>query len=184
MTLSSDAATAYIALGANTGNRLAQLQRAVEHLDARPNIAVVEPSPVYESEAHTLEPSEAAPAFFNAVVQVHTTLAALELLDACQQIEAAAGRERGAAVPQWAPRPLDLDLLTMGRRVVTTPRLIIPHPRLGERRFVLQPWCDLAPNLHVPPPFDATVRQLLNRCPDDAALHRTPHELSPSSASS
>jgi len=183
MTQISTDTTAYIGLGANTGNRLEQLRRAVERLDAQAAIAVSGTSPVYESEAHTLGPGETAPAFLNAVVQVGTTLSPNALLQVCHQIEASVGRERSAATERWAPRPLDLDILTMGERTVNTPHLTIPHPRLGKRRFVLQPWCDLTPNLYVPLPFNATVQQLLNRCPDDAALHRTPHTLSPSSAS-
>jgi 2-amino-4-hydroxy-6-hydroxymethyldihydropteridine diphosphokinase len=182
MTLPSDAVTAYIALGANTGERLAQLRQAVQDLGARPALDVTGTSPVYESEAHTLDPNETAPAFLNAVVRVRTALAPLDLLHVCQQIEAKVGRVREASVPRWAPRPLDLDILTVGGHTVDTPRLTIPHPHLGERRFVLQPWCDLAPNLHVPPPFDATVQQLLNRCSDDAALRRTLHALPSPSA--
>lgn len=168
---------ACIALGANAGNRLAQLRAAVADLDAHQAIAVTATSPVYESEAHTLDPDASAPAFLNAVVQLDTTLSPDALLHVCHHIEQAAGRKRGEGAERWGPRLLDLDILTMGMRTVDTPRLTIPHPRLGERRFVLQPWCDLTPNLHVPPPFDATVRELLDRCTDTAALHRTPYAL-------
>lgn len=184
MTSPLDAATTYVALGANTGDRLAQLRQAVEHMSAQPALNVMGTSPVYESEAHTLDPDESAPAFLNAVARVRTALEPLDLLHTCQHIEAKVGRTRGASVPRWAPRPLDLDILTMGRHTVDTPQLTLPHPRLGKRRFVLQPWCDLAPNLYVPPPFDATVQQLLNQCSDDAVLRRTSHKLPSSSAPS
>jgi 2-amino-4-hydroxy-6-hydroxymethyldihydropteridine diphosphokinase len=183
MTRSVQATTAYVALGANTGDRLAQLRAAVQRLDAHDALAVTAASPVYESEAHTLDPEETAPAFLNAVVQVETTLAPTALLRVCQAIEQAVGRKRGASVKRWGPRPLDLDILTVGQQTVDTPRLTIPHPRLGVRRFVLQPWGDLAPNLYVPPPFDTTVQQLRDQCSDSAALRRTPHELQAPSAS-
>lgn len=171
------ATTAYVALGANEGDRLAQLRDAVRQLDAQSAITVEAASPVYTAEAHTLTLDDTAPEYLNAVLQLHTTLAPKALLHACQQIERAAGRDRSDSAGRWAPRPLDIDLLTYGRHTQDTPDLTVPHPRLGERRFVLQPWCDIAPNLYVPPPFDAPVQTLLARCTDTAALHRTPHRL-------
>ncbi|MFQ5571480.1 MAG: 2-amino-4-hydroxy-6-hydroxymethyldihydropteridine diphosphokinase, partial [Rhodothermales bacterium] len=85
------------------------------------------------------------------------------LLEHCRTLERAAGRERRL---RWEARTLDLDLLVYGRETRQSPELTLPHPRLGERRFVLQPLADVAPNLYVPLPFDATVADLLKRCPD------------------
>ncbi len=178
MTQHGDVATAFIGLGANVGRRLAHLRFAVRRLDAHPAIRVAGTSPVYETEAHTLDPAETQPPYLNAVVRVETELPPEALLDACLQIERAAGREREAA-RRWAPRPLDLDLLVYEGCTRETPRLTLPHPRLAARRFVLRPWADLAPNLYVPSPFDATVQELLARCPDAAPVRRTPHELAP-----
>lgn len=165
---------AYIALGANLGDRIGALRGAVEGLGAHPAIDVQRASPVYETAAHTLRPDEEQPLYLNAVVEVRTTLAPEALLAYGHDLERAAGRQRRR---RWKPRPLDLDLLVYGRQAHTGPGLVVPHPRLGQRRFVLQPWADLAPNLYVPPPFDATVADLLRRCPDADAPARTEHRL-------
>ena len=179
MMLRNEEATAFIGLGANKGRRLPQLRAAVCRLDAHSAVRVVATSPVYETEAHTLDPNERQPAYLNAVVQVETTLAPETLLDVCQQIERAAGRNRSSTVRRWAPRFLDLDMLTYDGVTLDTPVLMLPHPRLAGRRFVLQPWADLAPNLRVPAPFDATVAELLAHCSDTAPVRRTEHTLVP-----
>lgn len=124
-----------------------------------------------------MAPGDTAPDYLNAVMQVETPLSPEALLEICQAIERSAGRERREDTPRWAPRLLDLDLLTYGRQTIDTATLTVPHPRLAERRFVLQPWADIAPNLYVPAPFDDTVQHLLDRCPDTAALRQTPHAL-------
>lgn len=163
---------AYVALGSNLGDRQRHLREAVAALDAMPEVAVVRVSPVYESEAHTLTPGEVAPPFLNAVACLRTSLGAERLLDVLLGIEREAGRDRSRAV-RWAPRTLDLDLLLYDDLSMDSPRLTVPHPRLGERRFVLQPLADLAPNLRVPAPFDATVGELLARCTDPGVPART-----------
>lgn len=175
----AEAKTAFIALGANVGRRLVQLRTAVQRLDAHAAIRIVAASPVYETEAHTLDPEDVQPAYLNAVVQVETALSPEALLAACQQFEHLAGRDRSEEALRWEPRPLDLDVLTYGACTRKTPALTLPHPRLAERRFVLQPWADLAPNLHLASPFDASVQELLVRCPDTASVRRTPHVLIP-----
>lgn len=184
MASSNNRVVACIALGANEGDRLSQLRAAYDGLSDAPSIDVIASSPVYTSEAHTLTPSDTAPDYLNAVMQVETVLSPDELFAVCQAIERSAGRERGADIPRWAPRPLDLDLLTYGQQTIDTARLTVPHPHLAERRFVLQPWADIAPNLYVPAPFDNTVQQLLDRCPDTAVLRRTPHALKPTPSAS
>jgi 2-amino-4-hydroxy-6-hydroxymethyldihydropteridine diphosphokinase len=161
---------AYIGLGANLGDRFEALRAAVRGLDATPGVDVVRASPVYTSEAHTLTPGEEQPAYLNAVVQVWTRLAPEALLDVCLALERRAGRRRRR---RWASRPLDLDLLVVNGLTRNTDRLTLPHPRLAERRFVLQPLHDLAPDLYVPLPFDATVDDLLRATPDRHALRRT-----------
>jgi 2-amino-4-hydroxy-6-hydroxymethyldihydropteridine diphosphokinase len=167
-------------LGANVGQRLDRMRGALRGLAARAGIRVVAASPVYESAAHTLDPDETQPPFLNAVAHLRTTLAPEDVLRVTQALEREAGRDPGAR--RWAPRPLDLDLLvayeadgTPVRR--TSPRLTLPHPRLGGRRFVLQPLADLAPNLYVPPPFDDVVEVLLIRSSDADRPVQTPHEL-------
>ncbi len=165
---------AYIALGANLGLREAALRRATEQLDAHDQLTVRRTSPVYETAAHTLSPDEAQPSFLNAVVEVQTALAPEQLLALCHDLEQAAGRVRRQ---QWMARPLDLDLIVYGRETRHAPGLVLPHPRMAERRFVLQPLADLASNLYVPSPFETTVAELLAHCPDTEIPVRTLHRL-------
>lgn len=168
--------SAYVGLGSNLGDRIVHLRKAVQGLAAREKIRVSAVSPVYETEAHTLDPDETQPPYLNAVVELQTILLPDELLSVCQQIEAAEGRVSSAR--RWAPRPLDLDLLTYEDVIRQSEHLTLPHPRLAERRFVLRPWTDLAPNLYVPSPFEATVAELLERCPDSSVLVLTEYDLS------
>ena len=161
--------TAYIALGSNLGNRLARLRQAVSGLQ---RVAVlVRCSPVYEGPAHTLMPNDVSPDFLNAVVEIQTDLGGTDLLHACQEIERQGARCRRAP---YAPRTIDLDILTFGELTCNTDQLILPHPRLQERRFVLQPWFDLAPETYIPSPIDSTVSAVLSSCRDKINLVRTP----------
>jgi 2-amino-4-hydroxy-6-hydroxymethyldihydropteridine diphosphokinase len=132
---------AYIGLGANLGADLsATLTQAALRIEAIPGTRVVALSSVWRS-----APVDAqGPDFLNAVAALDTTLAPLELLDALQAIEQAHGRERPY---RHAPRTLDLDLLLYADLVLDTPRLTLPHPRLGERAFVLLPLLKIAPEL-------------------------------------
>ncbi|MCY3629674.1 MAG: 2-amino-4-hydroxy-6-hydroxymethyldihydropteridine diphosphokinase [Bacteroidota bacterium] len=160
--------TAYIALGSNLGDRLARLQQAVAEL--RKIDLHLRCSPVYESAAHTLRPSDESPDFLNAVVELHTDLEVGDLLDYCQEIERKANRCRRT---NYAPRTLDLDILILGNITCNIHRITLPHPRLHERRFVLQPWYDLAPDSYIPSPVDATVAEVLAHCNDQAILLRS-----------
>ena len=169
---------AYMALGANLGDRIGALRAAVDGLGAHPEIEVIRASPVYETEAHTLTREEVQPPYLNAVVEVRARLSPKALLAYGHDLERAAGRQRRQ---RWMPRTLDIDLLVYGQQRHEAPGLVLPHPHLGQRRFVLQPWADLAPNLYVPPPFDASVAELLRRCPDADVPARTEHQLLESS---
>lgn len=130
------AASAYLALGSNLGDRLATLQRAVDLLGDRPGVEVVRSSRVYETEP--VGPPQ--PAFLNAVIEVRTELEPIGLLEACQSVEAELGRVRGE---RWGPRTLDVDVLTYEDRIVDEPGLVVPHPRMHERGFVLVPLREL-----------------------------------------
>lgn len=161
----------YIALGSNLGDREGFLREAVANLVRHPAIEVTSASPIYETIAHTLDPTDERPSFLNGVVEVSTALKPLHLLEVCQRIEASAGRAREM---RWAPRTLDLDLLLYGQEQYEEKALILPHPRLSERRFVLQPLADLVPDLYIPSPFNDTVAALLARCPDEDILTLVP----------
>jgi 2-amino-4-hydroxy-6-hydroxymethyldihydropteridine diphosphokinase len=127
---------AYLALGSNLGDRLANLRRAVALLGER-EVRVVRSSRVYETEPVGGPPQ---PEYLNAVVEVGTELAPEDLLRACLAVEDALGRVRAE---RWGPRVLDVDVLTFGRDRIDQPDLVVPHPRMHERAFVLVPLLEL-----------------------------------------
>ncbi|NNF03563.1 MAG: 2-amino-4-hydroxy-6-hydroxymethyldihydropteridine diphosphokinase [Rhodothermales bacterium] len=155
--------TAYIALGSNLGNRADHLRGAVRRLSKTASTRVRAASPVYETEAVTLDGS-GGPAYLNAVIHVETQLEPGELLARCLEIERTAGRVRRPG-QRWEARSLDLDILVFDDLRIETDDLVVPHPRMSERPFVLQPLADLAPGLHLPEPYDVSVRYLLDRRP-------------------
>jgi 2-amino-4-hydroxy-6-hydroxymethyldihydropteridine diphosphokinase len=171
---------AYLGLGSNVGARHDHLQAAVDGFARADEVRVEAVSPVYETEAHTVDPDEQRPLFLNAVLAVRGDCSPMRLLRLGQALERAEGRQRQKE-RRWVPRPLDVDLLAVGQKTCRTDALTLPHPRIAERRFVLRPWADLAPNFVVPPPFDAPVCRLLTRCSDTAFLRRTDQTLSPGS---
>jgi len=128
---------AYLALGANLGDRLANLQAAVDALDEIPGVRVVRSSRVYET-APVGGPEQ--PEYLNAVVEVRTELPPRGLLAACLAVEDDMGRVR---TERWGPRPIDVDVLTYGTEAVDEPDLVVPHPRMHERGFVLAPLAEL-----------------------------------------
>jgi len=128
---------AYLGLGANLGDRLGNLERAVEGLAAQPGVRVVRSSRVYETDPVG---GPAQPEFLNAVVEVETDLPPLELLEACRRVEAELGRVRAE---RWGPRTIDIDILTYGDETIVEPDLVVPHPRMHERAFVLVPLAEL-----------------------------------------
>ena len=130
---------AYLGIGANLGDRAAHLQGAVDGLAATPDVIVVAVSPVYET-APVGGPVQ--PDYLNAVVAVDTTLTPRELLTLANRLEAEADRVRDV---RWGPRTLDVDVLLVGDEKVDEPDLVVPHPRMLERAFVLVPLADLDP---------------------------------------
>ena len=137
--------TAYVGLGANLGDREATIRAAVEALSADEGIEVADLSTLRETEPVGVGEQ---PLFLNGVVALDTTLSARELLDRLLEIEQRFGRVRISG--EHGPRTLDLDLLLYGDDAVDEPGLTLPHPRLHERRFVLEPLGELAPGLVVP----------------------------------
>ena len=136
---------AYVALGSNLGDRERHLRAALEALRALRGVREVVASRVYETDP--AGPGEQGP-YLNAVARVSTELSARDLLDRLLAIELSEGRERGPV--RNAPRTLDLDLLLYGEREIDEPGLVVPHPRMAQRGFVLEPLCDLAPDLVIP----------------------------------
>ena len=135
---------AYIGLGANLGPREVTLLRAVDLLAAADGVEVVAVSQLRETEPVGVVDQ---PPFLNGAVAIETSLAARELLDVLLETERELGRVRGE---RWGPRTVDLDLLVYGEETLDEPGLRVPHPRLAERRFALEPLADLDPALAVP----------------------------------
>lgn len=137
---------AVIALGSNLGNRLENLQGAVDALEDTPGVRVKAVSPVYETEPWGVEPGS-QPSYFNAVVVLKTTLPPSSLLERAHAVEEAFHRVRDE---RWGPRTLDVDIVAYASVVSDDPRLTLPHPRAHERAFVLAPWHDVDPEAQLP----------------------------------
>lgn len=137
------ASLAYIGLGANLGDARAALASALAALAALPDATLLRCSSVWQ----TAPIDSSGPDYLNAVVELRTTLAPIELLHRLQAIELAHGRERPY---RNAPRTLDLDLLLVDALTHDTPALTLPHPRAHARAFVLAPLAELAPDLVIP----------------------------------
>jgi len=167
-----DAVTAYIALGSNLGDRVSHLQFALDELSMLPDVHLEAVSGVYESAAHVLESADPQPDYLNAVIQCRVNLKPDDLLLQVLDIESRRGRVRSSRT-RWLPRILDIDLIQVGDEPHESEHLILPHPRLGERAFVLLPLVEIAEELHIQAPYDTGVRYLLARCTDAAAIERT-----------
>lgn len=156
-------AEVFIALGGNQGDRRTLLSAALDRLSAI--VAIERMSPIYETAPKYVTDQ---PAFLNAAVSGRTGLDPEPLLDALKGIERGLGRVAGV---RFGPRPIDLDILFYDALRIDTPRLTIPHPRLRERRFVLRPLADIAPD-HLHPETGETVVEMLEALPleDDVRL--------------
>ncbi|MBN8430713.1 2-amino-4-hydroxy-6-hydroxymethyldihydropteridine diphosphokinase [Microbulbifer salipaludis] len=153
----------YIGLGSNLDDPAAQLRRALEQIQGIPQTTLCASSAFYASAP--IGPGE-QPDYVNAVAELDTDLAAEALLDALQAIENSHGRERTL---RWGARTLDLDILLYGDQQIDTVRLQVPHPRIAERNFVLEPLAELAPALILP--GGTSLQALLKQCPPNR-LHR------------
>jgi 2-amino-4-hydroxy-6-hydroxymethyldihydropteridine diphosphokinase len=136
---------AFIGLGSNLGDREAQIAAALELLRQEAGVEVVAVSTL-----RLTDPVGYAdqPRFLNGAAAVETSLGARELLERLLAIERKLGRERGSG-PRYGPRTIDLDLLVFGAETIDEPGLQVPHPRLAERKFALEPLAELEPALHV-----------------------------------
>ncbi|MCD6527848.1 MAG: 2-amino-4-hydroxy-6-hydroxymethyldihydropteridine diphosphokinase [Desulfuromonas sp.] len=154
---------AYIGFGANMGHCRPTFVRARQQF-AEHGVRVLASSPLYQTAPLGGPPGQ--PDYLNAVIQVETRLDVEALLRLCLDLELQAGRER---LERWGPRTLDLDLLLYGDTLIDTPFLQLPHPRLHQRRFVLEPLCQLAAEL-VHPRLHQTIKTLLAQLPSDGGV--------------
>ena len=153
---------AFLGLGSNEGDRLRLISQAAQLLGQRPGICLRRMAPIIETEPVGGPPQGR---YLNTVVEIETALAPRELLAAAQAIEAALGRRR--ASERWTPRPIDVDVLLVDDVVMNETDLVIPHPRLHERAFVLEPLAQLEPRL-VHPTLKKTIEDLRDGvlCPE------------------
>jgi 2-amino-4-hydroxy-6-hydroxymethyldihydropteridine diphosphokinase len=148
--------TAYIGIGSNLGDRETHIRRALAMLVETPGLEVRRISPMIDNPA--VGGPGNAPPFLNAAVELITTLAPAALMRRLLEIEQAMGRVRRE---KWEPRNIDLDLLLFGNSIISTDTLIVPHPLMHERRFVLEPLAAIAPKA-IHPALNMTVEGMLD----------------------
>lgn len=159
--------TVYIGLGSNLNSPYTQVNAAINALQTLPNTQLVSHSPWYQSKA--IGPEQ--PDYINGVAKLATSLAPIELLDALQAIEQAHHRVRKE---HWGPRTLDLDILLWGGITIKTDRLLVPHPYLEERNFVLLPLNDISPELILP--NQKSIAELVHSCDKNGISLYLPNE--------
>ena len=150
-----DFCTAYISVGSNLGRKLDNCRKAISALTCRGTCRLIDQSPVYQTEPVDYRDQDW---FVNYAVKIETTLDPFSLLDTLKSIERDAGRARDAV--RFGPRVLDLDIILYDAMVVDTLKLVIPHPRMHKRHFVLKPICDIDPDI-IHPVFRQTMQSLL-----------------------
>jgi 2-amino-4-hydroxy-6-hydroxymethyldihydropteridine diphosphokinase len=155
----------FIGLGSNLGDRTERLRQAQQKLLESQTIRLVLASSIYETDPVGKTDQ---PLFLNQVIEIRTTLAPEDLLTHLLQVEQELGRVRRE---RWGPRIIDLDVLAFGQRVEQSKRLVLPHPELHRRRFVLQPWAEIAPEFEVAV-FSTTVADLLQKCSDKSRVKK------------
>lgn len=154
----SEAITAYIGIGSNLGDRSQIIRSAIMALESAEGITVITQSSVIETEP-VGTPGQGK--YLNGAVGVVTSLDPRGLLEACLEIEMKHGRDRSVET-RWGPRTLDLDILLYGGRIISEPGLIIPHPRMHERPFVLTPLAQIGPS-QWHPVLEMTIQTLKDR---------------------
>ncbi len=161
---------AYLGLGSNIGNRIGYIRRSLVALSRLPKTKVTKVSSLYETEPYG---KKEQPWFINIVVEVSTELGPLELFKKCKSIENKLGRQKRE---KWAEREIDIDILLYDEIIFSTPELQIPHPDMHNRRFVLIPLSEIAPNI-IHPVFKKSVSELLIECKDTTKIIHIPEKI-------
>lgn len=154
----------YLLIGGNIGDRLANLNAAIDRIEAYCG-KIITVSSIFETEAWGLKEQGA---FLNQAIYIETKMAALELMEALLEIEIQLGRIR---VTPMGPRIIDIDIIYFNDEIINKPLLTIPHPRLAERNFVLMPLVEIAPN-YIHPVLKQTNTSLLKECGDSSAVYK------------
>ncbi len=154
----------FIGVGSNLNNPAERCLEAVSNLSSVSSIKVLRRSSLYRTEPVGFAEQDW---FVNAVAEIRTALAPHELLKALHEVEDGMGRVRG---PKWGPRVIDLDILLYGQEVIQGEGLVIPHPLLHKRRFVLEPLCELA-SYSIHPAFGVSIRGLMDRLDDESRVY-------------
>ena len=160
--------TVYIGFGSNLGNRQEFCERAITLMGLLPQSRFVAESPIYETSPIDPEGILGSVWFYNGVVKIETLLAPNTLWEICRETERALGRDEEN---RSGPRTIDLDLLFYGQQIIHESHLMIPHPRLHLRRFVLEPMVDLDPDWNHPT-FNQTVQELLGNLEDESQIRK------------
>ena len=153
--------TVYIAVGSNIGDKVANCQNGIDALIAKSGARLIQQSPFYKTEPVGYEDQDW---FINGVFCIETDLEPKDLLEKTQAIQTKAGRKKDRV--RNGPRILDLDILMFDDRIITSRYLTVPHPRMHQRRFVLQPFCDISPDI-IHPTFKKDMKTLLDELPPD-----------------
>jgi 2-amino-4-hydroxy-6-hydroxymethyldihydropteridine diphosphokinase len=155
----------YLGIGSNLGNPMQQCRDALREISSLKNVQVLRRSSLYRTQPVG---NKSQDWFVNGVLEVRTTFTAMQLLKALQWVEQAMGRVR---TEKWGPRMIDIDILLFGQEIVDTGDLVIPHPEMRKRRFVLVPMNEIAPYV-IHPLYGVSMRGLLDRLEDELAVER------------
>ncbi|MEX2116798.1 MAG: 2-amino-4-hydroxy-6-hydroxymethyldihydropteridine diphosphokinase [Bacteroidota bacterium] len=160
----------FLGFGSNKGDRFGYLRLAVDSVNSIPGVAIKAVSSVYETEPRGVEGQSD---FLNAAVLAESALSAEELAVSLKSLELSLGR---TASERWGPREIDIDLLLFDGLVLDSARLVIPHPEMHKRRFVLEPLRELAPDF-VHPRLKTSIADLYRQCPDKGWVKKTSMKL-------
>lgn len=161
----------FLLLGTNLGNRMGYLRLAIEKIALEAG-KIIQISPVFETEPWHFE---AENNFLNCAVEISTVKSPAEILKSIKEIEQQLGRQR-TALPGYHSREIDIDILFFDNEIINQDDLQIPHPRLAERRFALEPFCKIAPGI-IHPVLNKTISELLAECADKSTVEQKTESL-------